>query len=137
MGSMTCRELSELMASNSLYAVFDVRERGEYNARQISFATSLPRSQIEFRIAELAPNRDIALVVYDEGGERAALAAQTLSELGYTNVSVLDGGPIAWEREGGPVVSLRRKGPIRAGRCRHLARRAEAIARRKLRDRYL
>lgn len=105
MESITCHELSELMASNSLYAVFDVRERGEYNARQISFATSLPRSQIEFRIAELVPKRDITLVVYDEGGERAALAAQTLSELGYSNVSVLDGGLTAWEREGRPVVS--------------------------------
>jgi rhodanese-related sulfurtransferase len=105
MGSMSCRELSELMASNALYAVFDVRERGEYNARQISFATSLPRSQIEFRIAELVPNRDIPLVVYDEGGQRAALAAQTLGGLGYSNVSVLGGRFTAWETEGWPVVS--------------------------------
>jgi rhodanese-related sulfurtransferase len=105
MGSMSCRELSELMASNTLHAVFDVRERGEYNARQISFATSLPRGQIEFRIADLVPNRDIPLIVYDEGGRRAALAARTLAELGYRNVSVLDGGLAAWERDGRPVVS--------------------------------
>ena len=105
MGSISCCELSEWMDSNALHAVFDVRERGEYNARQISFATSLPRSQIEFRIAELVPNRDIPLFVYDEGGERAALAARTLAELGYGNVAVLDGGLAAWEREGRPVVS--------------------------------
>ena len=92
------------MASNSLFAVFDVRERGEYSARQISFATSLPRSQIEFRIAELVPNRAIPLIVYDEGGERAALALRSLMDLGYANVSVLDGGLAAWEREGRPVI---------------------------------
>ena len=32
------------------FAVFDVRERGEYNECQIPCTTSLPRSQIEFRI---------------------------------------------------------------------------------------
>jgi rhodanese-related sulfurtransferase len=93
------------MASDSLYAVFDVRERGEYNAQQISWATSLPRSQIEFRVRDLVPHRAIPLVVYDEGGERAALAARTLKGLGYTNVAVLDGGIAAWESQGYPAVS--------------------------------
>ncbi|HEX2225581.1 MAG TPA: rhodanese-like domain-containing protein [Candidatus Binatia bacterium] len=102
---VTATELSGLMGSNSLYAVFDIRERGEYNARQISFATSLPRSQIEFRIADLVPNRAIPLVVYDEGGDRAGLAALTLTDLGYTAVSVLTGGLPAWQRQGLPVTS--------------------------------
>ncbi|MDH3444124.1 MAG: rhodanese-like domain-containing protein [Deltaproteobacteria bacterium] len=105
MSSMTCGELAELMASSSLYAVFDVRERGEYNARQIANATSLPRSQIELRIEELVPNRNIPLVVYDEGGTRAQLAARLLTDLGYADVSVLDGGIAAWEREGRPTAS--------------------------------
>jgi rhodanese-related sulfurtransferase len=105
MDSMNCRELSELMNSSSLCAVFDVRERGEYNECQISFAASLPRSQIEFRIDELVPNRAIPLVVYDEGGARAPLAARTLAQLGYANVSVLGGGLAAWQREGFPTAS--------------------------------
>ena len=66
------------MASEQLYAVFDIRERGEFNERQIPHATSLPRSQIEFRIASLVPDRNIPMVVYDEGGARAPLAAATL-----------------------------------------------------------
>ena len=105
MGLITCGGLAELMASNSLYAVFDVRERGEYNAGQIAFATSLPRSQIEFRIAGLVPHRTLPLVVYDENCERATLAEQSLMELGYTHVSVLDGGLFNWRRQGRPVVS--------------------------------
>jgi rhodanese-related sulfurtransferase len=102
---MSGGDLAKLMASNSLYAVFDVRERGEYNASQIANTTSLPRSQIEFRIAELVPNRNIPLVVYDDGGERAALAARTLADLGYAEVSVLNGGVAGWQREGRAVVS--------------------------------
>jgi rhodanese-related sulfurtransferase len=97
---ISCEELSRLMASDRLHAVLDVRERGEYNECQIANATSLPRSQIEFRIAELIPEPDVPIVVYDEGGPRAPLAAATLLRLGYERVSLLDGGLSAW-RAGG------------------------------------
>jgi len=101
---VSCRDLAALMASQTPHAVFDVRERGEFNLGQITNTTSLPRSQIEFRIAELVPNRRIAIVVYDESEGRAALAAHTLAEFGY-DVSVLDGGLLGWEHEGHPTVS--------------------------------
>lgn len=94
-----------LMASDGLFAVFDVRERGEYNDEQIPNTTSLPRSQIELRIADLVPNRKIAIVVYEEGGQRAELAAATLAELGYEDVSVLQGGFNVWRAERRETVS--------------------------------
>jgi rhodanese-related sulfurtransferase len=96
---ISCRDLAALMASDNLHAVFDVRERGEFNDGQIGNATSLPRSQIEFRIAELVPDRRIPIVVYDEGEGRAALAAKSLAEFGYENVSILDGGLPEWRNE--------------------------------------
>ena len=103
--TISASNLAELMASNSLFAVFDVRERGEFNECQIASATSLPRSQIEFRMAQLVPHRKVPIVVYDEGGERALLAAKTLTEVGYERVSILDGGLAAWQREGRSTVS--------------------------------
>jgi rhodanese-related sulfurtransferase len=102
---ISCRDLAALMASETLHAVFDVRERGEFNFSQISNATSLPRSQIEFRIAELVPDRRIPIVVYDEGEGRAVLAAHTLGEFGYETVSILDGGLPEWRMEELPTVS--------------------------------
>src|SRR5437016_13997277 len=96
---LSCRDLAALMASETLHAVFDVRERGEFNLGQISNATSLPRSQIEFRIAELVPNRRNPIVVYDEGAGRAALAAHTLGKFGYKNVSILDDGLPEWRED--------------------------------------
>jgi rhodanese-related sulfurtransferase len=99
------KNLAALMASDCLYAVFDVRERGEFNECQIATTTSLPRSQIEFRIAQLMPNRTVPIVVYDEGGERALLGAKTLTEVGYEQVSILDGGLTEWRKEGRPTVS--------------------------------
>ena len=82
-------QTAELMASEGLFAVFDVRERGEYNECQIANTTSLPRSQIEFRIDALVPDRQVPIVVYDEGGSRAELAGATLTELGYVKVAIL------------------------------------------------
>src|SRR6185436_16334519 len=98
-------DTAELMASDELFAVFDVRERGEYNDCQIPNTTSLPRSQIEFHIAELVPSRTIPVVVYDEGGKRAEFAAETLADLGYAQVSILDGGLMVWRRKGRETVS--------------------------------
>ena len=102
---ISCEDLAHLMASEGLYAVFDVRERGEYNECQIPNTTSLPRSQIEFRIAELVPDRKVQVVVYDEGEARAPLAAATLLRLGYEKISILNGGLSAWQSEDRPTVS--------------------------------
>jgi rhodanese-related sulfurtransferase len=93
------------MHSDGLFAVFDVRERGEYHRCQIPDTTSLPRSQIEFRVGRLVPNPSIPVIVYDQGEERAPLAAETLTELGYRNVSILRGGIVAWCGEDRPTVS--------------------------------
>lgn len=103
--TISCTELATLMASDSLFAVFDVRERGEYNECQIPHTTSLPRSQIEFRIAGSVPNGSIPIVLYDQGGKRAELAGETLAALGYEKVSILDGGLTAWRNEGRETVS--------------------------------
>ena len=102
---VSCEELAALLKSDRLFAVFDVRERGEYNQCQIPGTTSLPRSQIEFRLSRLVPNSAVSVVVYDEAEERASLAAETVMELGYRQVSILRGGITAWRGEGRPTVS--------------------------------
>ena len=103
--AISCDALGRLMASEQRFAVFDVRERGEYNKCHVPNTTSLPRSQIEFRIHELVPDREVRLIIYDEGGARAPLAATTLVRLGYQDVALLDGGLSAWQSEGRPTVS--------------------------------
>lgn len=101
----SCQELADLMNSDGLFAVFDIRERGEYNRCQIPGTTSLPRSQIEFRVSRLAPNPGVPVIIYDQAEERAPLAAETLTESGYRNVSILRGGITAWCVENRSTVS--------------------------------
>ncbi len=100
-----CGDLKALMDSPESYALFDVRERGESNSGQIYRATSLPRGQIEFRLGNLVTARNIPVIVYDDGGERASLAAATMERMGYKKVSVLEGGLPAWSSAGYPTVT--------------------------------
>ncbi len=58
------------------------------------------RGFLEQRIEDQVPERSAEIVVYCAGGTRSALAAQSLAELGYTNVKSMAGGFSAWKRAG-------------------------------------
>ncbi len=47
------------------------------------------------------------IVVYCRSGRMSAIAAQSLADAGYTNVTNIEGGMIAWERSGRSVVQER------------------------------
>ena len=90
--------------------VVDLREPGELAQQgKIPGAVHAPRGMLEFYAdpaspyhrPEFDPNRRV--VLHCASGGRSALAADTLKELGYTNVAHLDGGFTAWKAEGRPV----------------------------------
>jgi rhodanese-related sulfurtransferase len=92
--------LDYLFSINSTFALLDVREHGEYNTAHIPGSSSLPRRLLEFRVERLVPCKSVQVVVCDDDGERAVLAAQTLEQAGYGRVAVLDGGLNRWASEG-------------------------------------
>ena len=47
--------------------------------------------------------RDATVVLYCASGNRSALAADTLQQMGYTKVTSLAGGFRAWAESGGDV----------------------------------
>src|SRR3954451_11512754 len=81
-------------------ALVDVRETAEYNTAHIPQSWSLPRRMIETRMTSMVPWRGTKVVVCDDDGRRAALAARTLESMGYTNVAVLAGGTNRWVTDG-------------------------------------
>jgi rhodanese-related sulfurtransferase len=95
--------LRHLLEQGSTLALIDVREAGEYNTAHIPGASLLPRRQIEFRMQRLVPYRGVQVVVCDDDGRRARLAARTLEAMGYQRVAVLDGGINRWSVEGFPT----------------------------------
>src|SRR4029078_11254243 len=80
--------------------LIDVREGDEWNDGYIPGASWVPRGKLELRIEDLVPDHDADLVLYCAGGNRSALAAKSLKELGYTRVRSLAGGFGAWKKAG-------------------------------------
>jgi molybdopterin/thiamine biosynthesis adenylyltransferase/rhodanese-related sulfurtransferase len=80
----------------------DVREPEEYDQGAVPGAVHLPRGNLEFQVEGKLLDKDAPVVVYCAGGVRSAFAAQTLGELGYTNVASLIGGFNRWKDEGRP-----------------------------------
>ncbi len=99
----TCAELADMFDGAEPFALIDVREVGEYNASHITGASLIPRRELEFRIAASVPQTGTRVVLCDDDGRRAALAARTLRRLGYANASALDGGMNRWASERRPT----------------------------------
>ena len=78
----------------------DVRESTETADGHVPGALLIPRGFLELRIEDQIPNRDEPILIYCAAGTRSLLAARSLRELGYTNVTSLDGGFRAWKNAG-------------------------------------
>src|SRR5215470_11151724 len=100
---MTASTLKDLLDAQATFALIDVREAGEYNDSHIPGASLVPRRQLEFRMAGLVPCRATQIVVCDDDGRRARLAADTLERMGFRQVAVLDGGINRWATDGHPT----------------------------------
>lgn len=83
-----------LESPGSAVLVLDVRTREEYDSGRIPGAALFPYDALAASFAE--PDKARPIVVYCRSGRRSAIAAETLSGLGYTDVSDL-GGLDAWK----------------------------------------
>jgi rhodanese-related sulfurtransferase len=81
--------------------VVDVRDPGEYGAGHILGAKNFPVSRLND--VEVAKRKDRPVIVYCDGGERAAKAISALKKQGFTRVVNLTGGLRAWQQAGLPV----------------------------------
>ncbi len=80
--------------------VLDVREADEYEQGTLPGAIHIPRGFLESQIESKVTDRAAPIVVYCAGGTRSAFAAETLGQLGYTDVVSMVGGFNRWKDEG-------------------------------------
>lgn len=107
-GSATPAETAEKLKTGTAVVV-DVRQSTEWDHGHIDGSVPAPRGLLEFFADPASPRHTDALdpdrpmIVVCHSGARAALAAATLQDMGFADVSILEGGLSAWLAAGLPV----------------------------------
>ena len=82
--------------------IIDCREPNETALGTIAGSVVIPRGVLEQNIERVA-SRERKVIIYCASGNRSALAADVLREMGYQDVASLAGGFRAWVAAGGDV----------------------------------
>jgi rhodanese-related sulfurtransferase len=79
--------------------LIDVRDREEFETGHIEGALNISRGTLESRIGEIVPDKETPIVCHCGGGNRGALAADTLQKMGYSHVASIQGGLKAFKAD--------------------------------------
>ena len=96
---ITVEKAKQLLQEDNVRLI-DTREESEHAESHIDNSILLPRGVLEFKISgvpELS-DKSAPVLIYCRSGNRAALAALTLQQLGYSNVLSIAGGYEAWQK---------------------------------------
>ena len=95
---ITQEEAKKIMDSGEEHIVLDVREQDEFDEGHIPNAILIPYTEIDAKAEGILTDKDAQILVYCRSGRRSKIAAESLVNLGYTNVKEF-GGIIDWKYE--------------------------------------
>lgn len=96
--NISAEEAKKIMDTEEGYIILDVRTREEFDQGHIPGAILIPDTEIKAQAGEVLTDKDQLILVYCRSGRRSKLAAETLVELGYTNIREF-GGIMDWPYE--------------------------------------
>ncbi|MDP9179162.1 MAG: rhodanese-like domain-containing protein [Gemmatimonadota bacterium] len=99
---VTPAEARQMRESDPSIVYLDVREPNEWNLGRIPGALFIARGNLESRV-ESTVAREKRIIIYCARGNRSALAADTLQQMGYADVASMSQGFIGWVDAGGEV----------------------------------
>jgi rhodanese-related sulfurtransferase len=99
---VTPDQVREMQTRNEPVVYLDVREPNEWNLGRLPNAVHLPRGNLETKV-EAMIDRAQRVVIYCARGNRSALAALTMKQMGYENVSSMARGFQGWADINGEV----------------------------------
>jgi sulfur-carrier protein adenylyltransferase/sulfurtransferase len=99
---VSAEETQRLLQEHPGTVLVDCREPNECALGRIPGAVVIPRGVLEQHI-ERAAARQQKVILYCASGNRSALAADMLQQMGYTDVASMAGGIRAWVDSGGDI----------------------------------
>jgi|SRR5579884_3121036 len=99
---VTPDEVAAMRARGEKLTLLDCRDLNEVNLGKIPGALHISRGNLETKVEALIP-RHANVVIYCASGNRSALAAVTMQEMGYERVASMDSGFRGWAESGGDV----------------------------------
>jgi rhodanese-related sulfurtransferase len=99
----TVAEVKAKLERGEAFCFLDVREDEEFAKDRAKGARHLGKGVIERDIETVIPDKHAEIVLYCGGGFRSALAADSLRQMGYTQVRSMAGGIRAWREAGYPI----------------------------------
>jgi sulfur-carrier protein adenylyltransferase/sulfurtransferase len=99
---VTPQQVKDTQARKDPVVYLDVREQAEWNLGHLPHAVHLTRGNLETKIEGLV-DRNQRVVVYCARGNRSALAALTMKQMGYENVASMARGFMGWADISGEV----------------------------------
>ena len=94
---ITATELNQLMQNENIFLI-DVHTPKQQHIKGTDLF--IPYNEIEKNKDKLPKDKNTAIYLYCEGGPMGNAAARTFYELGYHNLSNLEGGAHAWKKAG-------------------------------------
>ena len=79
----------------------DVRTDVEFSEERVPNSHNIPLDRLQESLGELDPSSHISLICLS--GKRAGKAAEILSEKGFENLDIIEGGLTSWKSAGLPV----------------------------------
>jgi rhodanese-related sulfurtransferase len=105
MNRITTETLLRWITDGEELALLDAREDGEFGTSHLFWAVPCGLARKEIRVRALLPRPSVRICCVDDGSGPADALAAWLESVGYTDVSVLDGGTKAWEAAGNVLFS--------------------------------
>ncbi len=82
--------------------ILDVREPSEWIEYHVPGSTQIPLGSLADRVSEVPKDKDVVVVCHS--GNRSQTGRDILKQAGFTRVTSMSGGLVAWGNQGLPLV---------------------------------